>query len=207
MEETNNVVKQEEELTTPDISEDEKTQTEEIIEEEVIPSVPVGSKTNSELLLKSLHEEREKRRILEEEKKLLEEKLSSSTFSDDEVFSDEGKILKKEISALTEKINSIEEEKSFEKVCSQYPILKEKSEEFKEFCKDYPKTKLENMAKLYLSENGLFEPSRKGLEKPTGGQRVPVASGMTADDVKTLRETNFKKYQEMIMKGQIKIAS
>lgn len=75
MEETNNVVKQEEELTTPNISEDEKTQTEEIIEEEVIPSVPVGSKTNSELLLKSLHEEREKRRILEEEKKTIGRKI------------------------------------------------------------------------------------------------------------------------------------
>ena len=180
-----------------------------VVPEETTPPAPAGSKTDSELLLKSLHEEREKRKLEAEKTKLLEEELEllkSSVPSENEVFSDEGKVLKKEISTLTEKINSIEEEKNLEKLYNQYPLLREKAEEFKEFRKaEHPRAKLESVVKLYLAENGLLEPVRKGLERPTGGPKIPPTSGMTAEDVKTLRQTNFKKYQEMLMKGQIKI--
>lgn len=199
--ENENVVK--EELTPPQPSEGK---TPAVIPGEITPPAP-GSKTASELLLVSLKEEREKRRVLEEEKKSLEEQLENSSALSDEVFSDEGKTLKKQITTLTEKINSIEEGNNLQLIYSLYPVLKEKSEEFKTFREDYPRTKLENVAKLYLSENGLLEPSRKGLEKPTGGLRIPTTSGMTAENVKILRETNFKKYQDMLSKGLIKIES
>lgn len=201
MEEIQPVVNQEP-VTAAPASEDVKTQEPEAtLTEEVVPKAQAGDKTEPNLLLKSLQEEREKRKLLEQEL----ETLKSSALSEDEVFSDEGKALKKQITALTEKINSIEEDKNLQAVYAQYPVLKEKSEEFKTFREDYPRTKLENVAKLYLAENGMLEPTRKGLEKTTGGQRVPLTSGMTAEDVKTLRETNFKKYQEMLSKGQIKI--
>jgi len=198
MEEIQPVVK--EEVTAPEVREDlNPTPVAEVTEETPAP-IQAGDKTDPNLLLKSLQEEREKRRLLEEEL----ETLKSSALSE-EVYSDEGKILKKQITTLTEKINFIEEEKILQGLYFQYPVLKDKSAEFDEFRKDYPRTKLENVAKLYLAENGLLEPVRKGLEKPTGGPRAPLTSGMTADDVKTLRETNFKKYQEMVSKGQIKI--
>ena len=201
MEKENTVVNQEP-VTEAPVSEDVKTQEPEVeTTEEVTPKVQAGDKTDPNLLLKSLQDEREKRRLLEEEL----EQLKSSALSEDEVFSDEGKALKKQITTLTEKINSIEEDKNLQAVYAQYPVLKEKSEEFNTFRAEYPRTKLENVAKLYLAENGLLEPARKGLEKTTGGPRIPPTSGMTAEDVKTLRETNFKKYQEMLSKGQIKI--
>ncbi len=181
-----------EDLTNPQPSEGKKQ--EEAKKEEIASPAP-GSKTDSLLLLKSLQEEREKRRLLEEEKKLLEEELESSTLSEEDVISEEGKILKKQISTLTEKINSIEEEKDFEKLCNKYPILREKTTEFKEFrSSEHPKAKLESVAKLYLAENGLLEPVRKGLEKPTGGTRIPSVFGMTTEDVKRLRTSNYKKY-------------
>jgi len=202
MENKDTVVNQEP-LTEAPISEDVKTQEPEVKPtEEVKPKAQAGDKTDPNLLLKSLQGEREKRRLLEEEL----ETLKSSALSEDEVFSDEGKALKKQITALTEKINSIEEDKNLQAVYSQYPVLREKSEDFDTFRAEYPRTKLGNVAKLYLAENGLLEPTRKGLEKTTGGPRIPMTSGMTADDVKKLRETNFKKYQDMLSKGLIKIA-
>ena len=190
------------ELTTQQPS--EGTTPEVIIKEEIAlpPAHEAGSKTDSNLLLKSLHEERDKRRALEEEIEL----LKSSVITSDEVYSDEGLALKKHISTIEEKLISLEEEKNFEKLFNQYPLLKEKADEFIEFRKaEHPRAKLESVAKLYLAENGLLDQQRKGLEKPTGGQRTPPISGMTTDDVANLRKNNFKKYQELIMKGQLKI--
>uniref|UniRef100_A0A6H1ZYP9 Uncharacterized protein n=1 Tax=viral metagenome TaxID=1070528 RepID=A0A6H1ZYP9_9ZZZZ len=207
MENLNPAVKPDDQMAEGQVSEDVKLQEQsspEITPEEVVPEATpqAGDKTDPNLLLKALKEEREKRKKLEEELEILQ----SSTPSEEEVYTDEGKALEKKISALAEKVNSTKEERELEKVYSQYPILKEKAEEFNEFRQaDYPKAKLESVAKLYLAENGLLEPARKGLEKPTGGPRIPLTSGMTADDVKTLRETNFKKYQDMLLKGQIKV--
>jgi hypothetical protein len=191
-----------EELTPPQPSEGEPQ-----VEKKVATPAP-GSKTPPELLLKSLHEEKIKREKLEEELRTKEEELNSLKNTNDEVFSDEGKVLERKITSLTDKISQLEEEKSFEKLYTEYPILKEKSEEFKEFRKtEHPNAKLESVAKLYLVDNGFYEPPRKGLEKPTGGSRTPMTSGMTSDEIKTLRETNYKKYSDMLQKGLIKMES
>ena len=192
-----------EEVTTSESLKEDKNPVEKEVKEETSPLAP-GSKTNSELLLKSLQEEREKRRKLEEEKAALEEQLQLSSTLSDEEYSDEGKALKEKIQSLSDKITSLEEKNTFEKLYATYPVLKEKTLEFEEFRKENPRTKLENVAKLYLAENGFFETPRKGLEKLTGGKGSPTSAGMTAEDVKTLRETNFKKYQDMLIKGQIK---
>ena len=90
-----------------------------------------------------------------------------------------------------------------------HPQLKELWSDFEEFRSD-PDNKGMNMktsAKAFLVEKGILEPQRKGLEKPTGGPRAPVSTGMTTEDIKNLRETNFKKYEEMLAKGQIKFSS
>uniref|UniRef100_A0A6M3LCT4 Scaffolding protein n=1 Tax=viral metagenome TaxID=1070528 RepID=A0A6M3LCT4_9ZZZZ len=190
-------------VTEAPVSEDVKTQEPEAkTTEEVEPKAQAGDKTAPNLLLKSLQEEREKRRLLEEEL----ETLKSSALSE-EVFSDEGKALKRRIDALESTLTETKQENAKRELQLSNPIFKDKWEEFEEF-RQNPENKGMNMktaAKAYLIENGLFEPARKGLEKTTGGPRIPPTSGMTADDVKTLRETNFKKYQEMLLKGQIKI--
>ena len=169
--------------------------------EEVTPPAP-GSKTESELLLKSLQEERDKRRALEEENN----KLKSSIIPDNEAFSDEGKMLQGKILSLESKLNSLEEEKALEKVCSQYPLLKEKISEFNEYRKsEHPRAKIESVAKLFLVENGLLEtPQRIGLERSTGGSRSSVAPGMTPEDIENLRKNNYKLYKEKLMNGQLK---
>ena len=191
-----------EELTPPQPSEGEKPEVE--IKPEAKPQPEAGSKTESELLLKSLQEEREKRRILEEELRIAKENASTN-LDNEEIFSDEGKVLQEKISSLNDKILIIEEEKNLEKLFNQYPLLRDKADEFKEFRQlEHPKAKLESVAKLYLAEWGLLEPTRKGLEKPTGGTREPFSSGMTAEDVANLRKNNFKEYQRLIKEGKLK---
>ena len=197
-----------EELTTPQPSEGETPV--EVEKEETTPSAPAGSKTDPNLLLASLQEEREKRRLEEEKGKQLEEEievLKSSAPADTEYeFSEDGKVLEEKLKNIQVKLEKLEEDKSLDQLFNKYPILKEKSDDFKSYrSSEHPRAKLESVAKLYLAENGLLEPERKGLEKPTGGDKTPSHSGMTADDVATLRKTNFKKYQELLMNGQINI--
>lgn len=160
-----------------------------------------GDKTDSALLLKSLQEEREKRRQLEEENEL----LKSSTLSEhvDDIPSDEGKALKKLIDDQNAKIAKLEDEKQLEKAYAQFPELKGLASEFDTYKAEFPRHKLENVAKLFLAEKGIIDSPRKGLEKSTGGTRTPLAAGLTVEDVKTLRETNYRKYQDLLMKGQI----
>jgi hypothetical protein len=161
-----------------------------------------GSKTDSALLLKALQEERAKRKELEAELAL------KTTTSDDEDFSDEGKFLKQQIDDQNKKIDSLLQDKTRDSIVSEYPLLKEKWHEFETFSQD-PENQgmsLKTAAKAFMIENGLLETKpRLGLEKSTGGPRVPVNQDMTVEDIKKLRETNFRKYTEMLEKGQIKI--
>lgn len=200
-----NVVK-ETPLTPETISEDLKTQPSVVVTPEVVSTptaVQVGDKTPPNLLLKSLQEERDKRKELEEEL----ENLKSSIPSDSEVYSDEGKALQSKISTLTTELSEVKGELAKKDLLLSQPILKDKWDEFEKFRSD-PENKgmnLRTAAKAFLTEMGLLEPQRKGLEKTTGGPRVPMASGMSVDDVANLRKNNFKKYQELLKKGLLKI--
>jgi hypothetical protein len=165
------------------------------------PAPAPGSKTDSELLLKSLQEEREKRRLLEEENL----QLKSSAVSDQEAFSDEGKLLEKRIKEQDEKLNTLLQESAKKDVQNAHPALKENWEDFESFRAD-PENKgmnLKTAAKAYMIEKGLLDKPRVGLETTTGGTRQPITQGMTVEDVKKLREGNYKKYVEMLQKGQI----
>lgn len=167
-----------------------------------VPSAtpPVGSQTPPENLYAALAEERRLR-------KEAEDKLNNinTTTPSDEVYSDEGRLLNDKISSLEAKLEQLEVEKVIAQVHSKFPVLKELSAEFDEFRKEYPRHKMENVAKLFLTEKGLLEAPRKGLESPTGGQRGPSEPQMTKEDVKHLRETNFKLYKEKLNKGLIKV--
>ena len=105
-------------------------------------------------------------------------------------------------------LNEIRTDSAKKDVLIAHPILKEKWDEFEEFRSD-PENKgmnLRTAAKAYLVENGLIDVPRKGLESPTGGSKVAPASGtMTAQEAENLMKNDFKKYQELIRKGQLKI--
>lgn len=179
-------------------------QTPEVIPVEVTPEAHAGDKTDSALLLESLQAEREKRRLVEEELRLLREIPAENPI--DEAVSDEGRALQTKINSLEAKFEQLEEEKQVAEIQTQYPAIKDKMTEFNEFKQDYPRHKLESIAKLFLVEKGLMESTipRKGLETATGGDRTPAPTGMTAKDVKELRTTDFRKYQEMLISGKLR---
>ena len=188
----NKDVKQE---SSPVVSEDLTTQTQ-TTEEVVAPpkvETPKGSQTPPENLYAALAEERRLR-------KEAEDKLTNLTATPeaDETYSDEGRV-------LSNKIKSLEDKIELQELQAKFPELKTLSSEFNEFRKEYPRHKGENVAKLFLTEKGILEPVRKGLEKPTGGTRTTPSPEMTADDVKRLRETDFRKYTDLLKKGLIKV--
>ena len=181
-------------VSSPAVSEDIKPQTGLPVEPVVTTDKPTpGDKTPEANLLAALKEERAKR-------KELEDKITNLTTAptDEEIISEEGRVLHAQIQSLQDRI----ERKDLE---DKFPALKEFADEFNQFKAEYPRNKMENVAKLFLQEKGLLEVPRKGLEKTTGGQRNPISAEMTADDVKNLRENNFKKYKDMLQKGLIKI--
>lgn len=184
---------------------DQNLQVDGVTEDNTQPPTPAaGDKTPANLLLKSLQEEREKRRLMEEELEL----LKSSTLSTDaseEAFSDEGKLLEKKIADLAGEVTSLKQESAKKDVLIAHPELKDKWDDLETF-RSLPDNKgmnLRTAAKAYLIENGIFDQPRKGLETATGGTRQPLSTGMTPEDVKKLRETNYRKYVDMVQKGQI----
>lgn len=201
-----------EELTDPivgtseEINFEEDTQeTEDFgIEEPETPVQPLaGDKTPANSLLAALREERERVRRLEEQLQ-----LNSSTGSQ-EVYSDEGKALEAQIARTNAELVALREEQAKKDLIAQYPVLKDKWDDLELFRLQPDNTgmSLQAAAKVFLAENGMFAPRRKGVEKSTGGPRVPVSSGMmSAQEVADLRTNNAKKYREMLKNGQIKIA-
>jgi len=163
---------------------------------------PVGAQTPQENLYAALAEERQRRK--EAEAKL--NNIATEDPSEPDVISDEAKILKGHIDTLSAKISQMEEDKSIEKLCVEYPLLKENLDKFNDFrLAEHPRAKIESVAKIYLAENGLLESRRVGLENPTGGGRAPVSKGMTSDDIANLRKNNWKKYQDLLSKGLLKM--
>lgn len=182
----------------PVISEDVKTQEPEAVTEEK-PKVQE----------QSTHVPYDRFQEVVKEKQALEEEINNlkSSAVSEEVFSDEGRVLEKKIKTLETRLDDISRENAKKDLQLSSPIFKEKWDEFETFRGD-PENKgmnLRTAAKAFLVENGLLDTPRKGLEKTTGGSRVPPSTGMTQDEVETLRKNNFRKYQDMLKKGQIKI--
>lgn len=190
--------------SSPAVSENVQTQTPETVVQEVpTETATPGSKTPEANLYAALQEERRMRKELED--KLLQAQTSVLPETDD-VYSDEGKLLKGEISQLRETVTRLEEEKLLEKTVAQFPEIKEFRGEFETFRQDFPRHKLENVAKLFLAEKGLLgAESHKGLEKPTGGDKTPRPSGLTIEEVANLRKNDFRKYQQMLQEGKIDV--
>jgi uncharacterized protein (DUF433 family) len=155
----------------------------------------------------ALEEERKKRKdaevaLAETEARL--RNLEGSRSFDGEELSDEAKYLKGEIDRLNGVITNIQSGQSFQKLVAQYPKLAEYASEFEDFKSDYPGVSLEKIASLFLNEKGLLvDKPRIGLEKPTGGSRTAPTSGLSEEDVKRLRESNPRRYIQMLRDGKI----
>jgi len=175
------------------------------VEENVTPvEAPKGSKTPEANLYAALEEERKLRKEAEQKARELETKVTVEP--ETEIFSDEGKVLQNKLGQLEAELSRLQEERDLERLTNTYPALKDKSAEFENYRKDYPRHKLDNVAKLFLSENDLLQdsPVRKGLEKPVAGPKTPPSSGMTTEDVANLRKTNYNKYMELITSGKLR---
>lgn len=110
---------------------------------------------------------------------------------------------------LQTEIDSIKKGQAETAVKERYPVLKEVWSEFDNFRSD-PENKGMNLAtaaKAFLTEKGLLDPQRKGLEPAApGNQRQPSYSGkMTAKEAEALMKTDFKKYRHLVKTGQLQI--
>ena len=110
--------------------------------------------------------------------------------------------------ALAAQVAELTAKQTRSDIIEAYPVLKDVWTDFDSFRQSDANKGMSPMvaAKAFLIEKGLLEPSRAGLEMPTGGSRVPTSPGMSSDDIKKLRETDYKKYRDMVKKGLIKIS-
>ena len=152
----------------------------------------------------ALEEERKKRKDIEAER----DALKSAPPEDSEVYSDEGRVLSKEISTLNEKLRLMERKDARREAESEFPVLRDKKEEFEAFLEDDENKRLsiKKAAKLFLAEKGLLTqdpPERKGLEKPTAGGQNPSEPGLTDEQKETIRKTNYREYEKLLRQGKI----
>lgn len=214
-------------MENPNLSGDEKSQTPQKTEGEPTPektSEPTAElPVEPEIDYKTKFSEstRENQRILKEKAELeakLAEKASETSLETEiiskypewDMMTETEKILLKRQEETEKKLARLEEEKQWQedltKSIVKFPELSEQTEEFKEFCSQYPKgVDMETLAKSFLFDKRPAEEKlRKGLEKPSGGTKVPISDGWKSEDVARLRETDEKKYLELVRKGIIK---
>lgn len=127
---------------------------------------------------------------------------------DSEVYSDEGLALKKELDSMRQQFEMLQSQSTLQQLYQQYPALKDKSAEFDEYRNDSDNAgvRLDKLAKLFLVDNDLLSdiPKRKGLEKPTAGEKVAPKSGLTEDEVKSMRENQPRRYEKLLRDGKLK---
>lgn len=171
--------------------------TEPTIAEPVVTPQP-GEKTDSALLLKSLQETRAK---LKEKDDLIAQLQAPQG----EVVSDEGRVILTRVETLERELNLNKNQAILTTLQSKYPALKDKSSEFDDYLLNNPGVSMDMAAKAFLVDNDLFTSQpRKGLEKSTGGTRAPQKVGLSIEEIDDLRVNNYRKYSDMVRKGEIK---
>ena len=140
----------------------------------------------------------ERAKKAEKEAKELREKLQAQEVLPEV---DEDEDLKSEVSKLKATVAKSE-------VIEQYPEMKEVWSEFEEFHKQPENQGLPMVtaAKVFRVDKGLSKPTRKGLERQTGGDRIPIKNNtMSPEQAAELRTTDYRSYVDKLKKGQIKI--
>lgn len=115
--------------------------------------------------------------------------------------SDPGKIAE-----LEKSLEEVKAGQAKAELLERYPILKEHWQALMEY-RQLPENKgmnLNTAAKVFLSDKGLLETRRAGLETPSGGEAPPTDGSMTPEQIADLRMNHPEKYRDMIMKDQIK---
>lgn len=160
-----------------------------------------GEKTDSALLLESLHKERDKRRQLEAELAAARQNAPHEEVA----FSDEGRNILKVVDSVKTELETTRKELAMRDVFAVNPVLKDKREEFDAFLSENPGMRLETAAKAFIVENDLVEKpvQRKGLEPVSGGGRTPVKTGLSPDEADNLRVTNYREYAKRIRNGTL----
>lgn len=202
---------QEEEGTTPPIvNEDEKieegSEGEKPKAEEPKTETPEGFVPHG-----AFHQEREKRKDAEKELKEFktnskEKESFAKREADEDVQSDEGKTIMSRVDTLDQKIASRERKEDELRVYLDYPILKDKQDEFQEYLEENPGLSPEKAAKLFMFDNNLVgeaKPKRKGLEQPTSGSKKTLPDGISKEDAERLRTEDYRKYERMILSGKL----
>jgi hypothetical protein len=105
---------------------------------------------------------------------------------------------------MKSELEALKNERALSALHSQYPQLRDLSDEFNSFKGEFPASRVESVAKLFLMEKGLLDTPRKGLERQTSGGQAPVSDGLTPEEIADLRRNNHRKYSEMLMAGKIK---
>jgi len=111
-----------------------------------------------------------------------------------------------DVGQLKEKISAVEAELMQAKLVKKYPQLEDTWDDFTKYHEEDENQgmKLETAAKAFLVDKDLLGAKRKGLEKPSGGNKTPQPSGMSIEDIETIRKNDGPKYRDMLKKGQIK---
>lgn len=146
----------------------------------------------------------ERAKKAEEKARELEKKLELKEKSDEDDGDDDDSA-SEELSAIKKRMAEMEEQAQLEKLYAQYPDILERVDDFDTYRQENPGMSLQTAAKAYLVDKGLTgQTERKGLEPARGGVKTQPEQGtMTADEVRNLRETNFKEYRRLVSSGKI----
>jgi DNA repair exonuclease SbcCD ATPase subunit len=148
----------------------------------------------------------ERAKKAEEKAKELESKIQSlEESSDDSDYPEENSA---ELKELRKKLAEIEERSEMDRLYSEYPALQERLDEFDEYRHENTGMPLNIAAKAFLVEKELLGQAneRAGLEPARGGAKTPPQSdGMTSDEVRQLRENNYKEYMKLVRSGKLEI--
>ena len=178
---------------TPDSPPTVETVTPEVQEEVAEETSSQSSKPPKGFVpYKALEEERTKTELLEQE---IADLKSSLTPEEEDP----------KVSALSKRLNALEDDRELEKVIAENPKLKGLENELKEFrSEEHPRTKWSGVAKIFLVEKGLLEVPRQGLETNTGGGVASVKTGWTAEQIAELRVSNYREYVKKLTAGEFK---
>lgn len=166
-----------------------------------------GSSTPDNQLYAALKAERERRQALEARLEALEVANQPSQFvNTDDVYSDEGKLILKQMQERDAKIAALEEREKMRETFAAFPDLRGKEADFTDFRKDYPNVNIERVAKLFLSESGITpqKAQPKGLESTSGGAKTTETStGFTAEEIDRIRTTQPRLFIKLVREGKI----
>lgn len=146
----------------------------------------------------------ERLKKLEADKKELEQRLSHYENNNPDLSTGE----EDDVTDLKKRVTAMQKQLDKAAVLDAYPQLKAVWDDFERYHAE-PENQGMNIttaAKVFVVEKNLTDtPQRIGLEKSRGGDRQPIPTGMSAEDIKKLRETDYKKYLDMVKKDKIKI--